>query len=66
MNIKWKNRGLWVALGALGVMLGNDIWHVAPVITEPYVDVGLTVLGAAGVISNPSKGKGFKDREDEQ
>ncbi|RWZ59900.1 hypothetical protein EQV77_00960 [Halobacillus fulvus] len=62
--MKWKNKGLWVALGALAVMLGNDIWSIAPAVTEPYVDLGLTILSAAGVISNPSHGKGFKDKEE--
>lgn len=60
--MKWKNRGLWVALGALAVMLLNDFLNVAPAVSEPYVDIVLVILGAAGVISNPSQGKGFSDK----
>ena len=62
--MKWKNRGLWIALGALVVMVLNDFLNVAPGVSEPYVDIVLTILGAAGVISNPSVGKGFSDKGD--
>lgn len=63
MNIKWKNYGLWVAVGSLVVMLTNDIAGVAPEQAEVYVDVVLGVLTAAGIVSNPEKGKGFKDKK---
>lgn len=62
--MKWRNYGLWVALGALVVMVLNDFYNVAPADSEPYVDIVLTILGAAGVVSNPSVGKGFKDKEE--
>jgi uncharacterized membrane protein len=61
-KMKWKNRGLWMALGALAVMLLNDVFNVAPSVSEPYVDIILSILAAAGVISNPSQGKGFSDK----
>ncbi|MGY0692999.1 holin [Virgibacillus sp. FSP13] len=60
--MKWKNYGLWVALGSLVVMLANDAFNVAPSVSEPYVDAVLTILIAGGIISNPSKTKGFKDK----
>lgn len=63
MNIKWRNYGLYAAIGSLIAMLANDIFGVAPEQTEVYVDGVLGVLIAAGIISNPSKGKGFKDEE---
>jgi uncharacterized membrane protein len=59
--MKFKNYGLWVALGSLLVMFLNDVFHVAPVVTQPYVNTVLTILVAAGIVSNPEKGKGFKD-----
>lgn len=63
--MKWKNYGLYVALGSLVVMLLNDTAGIAPEVTEPYVDAGLTILVAAGVVSNPEKnGKGFNLKED--
>ncbi|MBP3038055.1 holin [Bacillaceae bacterium Marseille-Q3522] len=61
-NVKWKNYGLWVALGSLVVMFLNDALHVTPETTQPYVDVILSVLVAGGVISNPSNGNGFRDK----
>ncbi len=61
--MKWRNYGLWVSLSSLIVMLLNDLYNVAPSVSEPYVDIGLTILIAAGVISNPKEGKGFKDGE---
>jgi len=58
---KWKNYGLWVSLGSLAVMLLNDLFNISPSETEPYVDIVLSILIGAGVISNPSVGKGFSD-----
>ncbi len=62
MPKRFKNYGLWVAIGSLVVMVANDAFNVAPPDVEKYVDVGLTIGIAAGVINNPSKGKGFKDQ----
>lgn len=62
--MKFRNYGLYVALGSLAVMLLNDFFNVAPSVSEPYVDIVLTILIAAGVISNPSQGKGFSDKGD--
>lgn len=65
MKIKWRNRGLWVAIGAIVVMGLNDAVGITPEHSEIYVDLILTALGAAGVVSNPEKGKWFADKENE-
>lgn len=61
MKIKWRNKGLWVALGALVVIGLNDAFGIAPEQTEVYVDLVLSTLVAAGIVSNPSQGKWFPD-----
>ena len=60
---KFKNYGLWLALAALGGLILNDAGLVGPEKYNEYVDMILAVLVAAGIISNPSSGKGFKDGE---
>jgi len=42
-------------------MVANDAFQVAPADVEKYVDVALTIGIAAGIINNPSNGKGYKD-----
>lgn len=64
--MKWKNYGLWVALGSLVVMLLNNVFNIAPDQSQPYVDIILTILIAAGVISNPTDGKGFTDKGEDK
>jgi hypothetical protein len=64
MKIKWKNYGLWAALGSLVVMAVTDLSNVAPEDVQAYVNIGLGILVAAGVISNPSLGKGFADKNE--
>jgi uncharacterized membrane protein len=63
MKIKWRNKGLWVALGAIATLALNDAFGITPESTELYVDLALVALGAAGVISNPKEGKWFTDKE---
>jgi uncharacterized membrane protein len=63
MKIKWRNKGLWVALGAIVTLALNDAFGVATGDTEIYVDLILVALGSAGVISNPKEGKWFADKE---
>lgn len=60
-NIKWKNYGLWVSLGALVTLAVTDLTNVAAEDVQNYVNLALAVLAAAGVVSNPEDGKGFKD-----
>lgn len=59
---RWKNYGLWVALFALGGLFVNDLGLLAPDKYDQYVAAILTILVAAGVVSNPSVGKGFTDK----
>lgn len=63
MNSKWKNYGLWVSIASSVLLVLQTL--------EVGVDVGkfntivnavLGVLALAGVISNPSQGKGFLDK----
>lgn len=61
MKIKWRNKGLWVALGALVTIGLNDALGIAPEQTELYVNLLLSVLVAAGIVSNPSQGEWFPD-----
>jgi uncharacterized membrane protein len=63
---KYKNYGLWVALFALGGLFVNDFGLLAPEQYDQYVAAILAVLVAAGVVSNPSIGKGFTDNEGEK
>lgn len=62
MFIKWRNKGLWVALGSLLAMALNDIFGIAPEQTNAYVNIILSVLIAAGIVSNPSQGVWFPDK----
>jgi uncharacterized membrane protein len=61
---KFKNYGLWVAVAALiGMVIQDAGFVVTPEKYQAYVDAVLWILILAGVISNPSVGKGFKDKE---
>jgi uncharacterized membrane protein len=59
---KFKNYGLWVALFALGGLIVNDFGLLAAEQYDQYVAAILSILVAAGVVSNPSIGKGFSDK----
>jgi uncharacterized membrane protein len=63
MNKRFKNYGLWVSLAALFGLFVNDAGLLAPEKYQQYVDAVLAVLIAAGVITNPSIGKGFRDKK---
>lgn len=52
---------MWVALGSLATLVLNDAFGIAPDRVEPYVELALTLLVAAGVVSNPSQGDWFPD-----
>lgn len=60
---KLKNYGLWVALASLIGLFINDLGLLAPEQYEQYVNAVLAILIAAGIISNPSQGKGFGDKK---
>lgn len=66
MKNKWKNYGLWVAIASLLGMILQDVgFHIAPEKFEKYVDAVFTILVLAGIISNPSIGRGFTDKTHE-
>lgn len=59
---KWKNYGLWVAVAALlGMVLQDAGVALSPEKYQSYVDAVLTILILAGIVSNPTVGKWFKD-----
>jgi uncharacterized membrane protein len=61
---RFKNYGLWVAVAALvGMILQDAGVSVTPEKYDGYVDAILTVLVLAGIINNPSSGRGFRDEE---
>jgi uncharacterized membrane protein len=65
MNSRWKNHGLWVALAALLGMFLQDVWSGFSLGRyEEYVDKVFYVLIAAGIVSSPVVGKGFRDKEE--
>ncbi|MFY0127918.1 hypothetical protein ACRS52_06365 [Bacillus cytotoxicus] len=67
MKQKLNNYGLWVALFALlGMVLMDTIPNFNFGRYQEYVDAILCLLIAAGVVSNPSAGKWFFDKEKEQ
>jgi uncharacterized membrane protein len=61
---RFKNYGLWVAVAALvGMILQDAGVSITPEKYDGYVDAILTVLVLAGIINNPSSGRGFRDEE---
>lgn len=64
MQEKFKNYGLWVALFALlGMVLMDTVPHFNAGRYQEYVDMILYILIAAGVVSNPTAGKWFADKQ---
>lgn len=66
---RFKNYGLWVSVIALGgLILGNYGLYAKLGLTQDsykqIADATLTVLVAAGIISNPNSGKGYKDEKE--
>lgn len=59
--MKWNNYGLWVALGALATMVVTDLTDVTPDKVQGYINIGLAIITAAGIVSNPKEGKWFVD-----
>ena len=57
--MRWNNYGLWVALGALLTMILTDMFQIAAEDTQKYLDVILGILIAAGIVTDPVRGKGF-------
>jgi uncharacterized membrane protein len=62
MNSRFKNIALWTAIASLIGLFVQDAGLLAPDKYEEYVNAIFAVLIAAGVIVNPSLGKGFSDK----
>ncbi|WP_050180675.1 holin [Domibacillus robiginosus] len=64
MTNRFKNYGLWVAVASLAGMVLQDVGMITmPERYDAYVNTGLTILIAAGIINNPSNGNGYKDKK---
>lgn len=64
---KYKNYGLWVAVAALvGMILQDAGLAITPEKYDGYVQAILSILVLAGIISNPSKGAGFTDKDEKK
>jgi uncharacterized membrane protein len=61
---RFKNYGLWVAVAALvGMVLQDAGVSITPEKYDAYVNAILTVLVLAGIVNNPTSGRGFRDEE---
>jgi uncharacterized membrane protein len=61
---RFKNYGLWVAVAALiGMILQDAGVSITPEKYDAYVNAILTVLVLAGIVNNPTSGRGFRDEE---
>jgi len=63
---KWKNYGLWVSIiSIVAFVLGNwGLYDSIGMTSESFQQLANLILGAlatAGVISNPTTGKMYKD-----
>lgn len=59
---RFKNYGLWVAVASLvGLILQNVGVIETPEQYQVYVDSILNILVLAGIVINPSIGKGYTD-----
>jgi uncharacterized membrane protein len=64
MNSRWRNYALWVSIASLIGIFVQDAGLLAPDKYDEYVKAIFAVLTAAGVIVNPSLGKGVRDEVD--
>ena len=64
MSSRWNNYGLWVAVFALIGMAARDFFgvEIEQEHYQTYVDAIMTILIFAGIVNNPSMGKGYKDK----
>jgi uncharacterized membrane protein len=61
---KWKNYGLWVSIASLVLLILQQLPLGIVIDIGKYsevVNLVLSILVAAGVISNPTSGKGYLD-----
>ena len=57
---RWKNYGLWISLFALLGLLLSDFGEL-PTNYAGYVEIILSILVMAGIVSNPTSGAGYLD-----
>ena len=64
MNTRWNNYGLWAAIFALVGMIAKDFlgFNFNGGQYQLYTESIMTILVLAGIINNPSIGKGYKDK----
>lgn len=63
MPKRLKNKGLWVAVAAFVGMILQDMGvPFTPEKYQTYVDAILGLLVLAGILNNPSIGKGYSDK----
>ncbi|MEG0431036.1 MAG: holin [Anaerovoracaceae bacterium] len=60
---KWKNYGLWTSLFSLFGLILCNTGQIDAGQYQTIVSSILSVLTALGIISNPSSGCGFTDKE---
>jgi uncharacterized membrane protein len=62
MNNRWRNYGLWTAIAALVLLVLQAFGiEIDAGQYDKIVTAVLGVLALAGVISNPTDGRGFTD-----
>ena len=62
MNSRWKNYGLWVSILSLVGVIVKSVYPIPDVDFNNISTLILSILVAAGVISNPTNGKGYIDK----
>lgn len=63
MKRKLKNYGLWLSVASLFYLVAKRKFNMELGEYNTYVDAFLGILVALGIISNPSQGKGYRDKE---
>lgn len=64
MNNRFKNYGLWVSICAfIPLILKGFNINILPENYNDIVSALLSILVAAGILSNPKEGNGYLDKE---
>lgn len=58
---RFKNYGLWVSIFALIPLLAQAFGYKLPVNYNEIINAILGILVAAGILNNPTDGKGYLD-----
>ena len=65
LKSKFSNYGLWISLFSLIGLILTDLGRMPQHYTQ-YTDIILGILTAAGIVSNPTSGKWYKDQHQEE